>query len=49
MNVFYTPKMVAESGSPSPSAAKPAKVVAAWQSQFDITIVEPTPVTVEEL
>lgn len=49
MNVFYTPKMVADSESPSPSAAKPAKVVASWQKQFNITIVEPTPVTLEEL
>lgn len=49
MNVFYTSKMVADSGSPSPSAAKPAKVVDSWQKQFDITIVEPEPVTVEEL
>ena len=47
--VFFTPKMVAESGSPSPSAAKPPKVVESWQKQFPITVMEPTPVTVNEL
>lgn len=46
--VFYSKKMVAESGCFSPSAAKPEKVVASWQSQFPITIIEPTPVTVDE-
>jgi acetoin utilization deacetylase AcuC-like enzyme len=46
--VFYTPKMVAESGCESPSAAKPVKVVEAW-SKFPIQIIEPSPVTVEEL
>lgn len=48
--VFYTPKMVAEFVSASPSTAKPAKVVASWQSHgFPITIMEPTPVTVDDL
>ena len=47
--VFYTPKMVADSRSASPSAAKPIKVVESWQRQFDVTIHEPEPVTVEEL
>lgn len=48
--VFYTPRMVADSGSFSPSAAKPAKVVAAWQaSALPIELVEPTPVTVDQL
>lgn len=47
--VFYTPKMVADSECFSPSAAKPSKVVASWQSQFPIELVEPTPVTREEL
>jgi acetoin utilization deacetylase AcuC-like enzyme len=46
--VFYTPKMVADSESFSPSAAKPIKVVESWQRQFPITIIEPTPVTVED-
>lgn len=47
--VFYTPKMVADSRSASPSAAKPVKVVESWQRQFDVTIIEPDPVTVDEL
>jgi acetoin utilization deacetylase AcuC-like enzyme len=48
--VFYTPCMVADSGSYSPSAAKPAQVLAAWQaSALPIEIVEPTAVTVDQL
>lgn len=47
--VFYTPKMVANSQSLSPSAAKPASVVASWQRGFAIEIREPAPVTVDEL
>lgn len=47
--VFYTSKMVADSQSASPSAAKPAKVVESWQRQFPIDIHEPAPVTVDEL
>lgn len=47
--VFYTQKMVADSRSASPSAAKPEKVVASWGRQFPIEIIEPTPVTVDEL
>ncbi len=46
--VYYTPKMVADSGCFSPSAAKPAKVVESWLKQFPIEIIEPTPVTREE-
>jgi acetoin utilization deacetylase AcuC-like enzyme len=46
--VFYTPKMVADSGCPSPSAAKPIKVVESWSRQFPIAIIEPTPVTIED-
>ena len=46
--VFYTPKMVAESGCESPSAAKPTAVVASWQRQFPVEIIEPAPVTVED-
>jgi len=46
--VFYTSKMVAESEY-SPSAAKPAKVVASWQKRFPITIIEPGSVTMGEL
>jgi acetoin utilization deacetylase AcuC-like enzyme len=46
--VFYTPKMVADSKSASPSAAKPAAVVASWQKQFPILVIEPVPVTLDE-
>lgn len=48
--VFYTPKMVADAGSFSPSAAKPAQVVRAWlDARLDIAIHAPAPVGVEEL
>ena len=49
ITVFYTPKMVADSRSASPSAAKPVKVVESWQRQFPIDVREPAPVTVDEL
>jgi len=49
ISVYYTPKMVAESECFSPSAAKPAKVIASWQTQFPIDIIEPMPVTRAEL
>lgn len=47
--VFYTPNMVADSRSASPSAAKPRQVVASWKAKFPIRIIEPEPVTVEQL
>ena len=47
--VFYTPKMVADSECMSPSAAKPVKVVDSWLSKFPIEVIEPTPVTRDEL
>ena len=47
--VFYSPKMVADSRCISPSAAKPAKVVESWQRQFPVELIEPAPVTVDEL
>lgn len=48
--VYYTPRMVADSASFSPSAAKPAQVVAAWRERgLAIEVVEPVPVTVEQL
>lgn len=51
--VFYSDKMVAvykaEPGKHfSPSSAKPAKVVASWQKQFPIELIEPTPVTIDD-
>lgn len=48
ITVFYTPKMVANSMSFSPSAAKPKKVVESWQRQFPVTVVEPMPVTIDD-
>lgn len=47
--VFYSPKMIADSQSISPSAAKPAKVVDSWLSKFDVKIIEPTPVTTDQI
>jgi acetoin utilization deacetylase AcuC-like enzyme len=48
--VFYTPKQVAANSSFSPSAGKPAKVVASWQArQLPIRIYEPSPATVDDL
>ena len=47
--VFYSLKMVADSECFSPSAAKPAKVVASWMNQFPIKLLEPEPVTLDEI
>ncbi|MFO0549207.1 MAG: hypothetical protein U0271_12520 [Polyangiaceae bacterium] len=48
--VFYTPRMIADARSYSPSASKPAALVAAWlESGLDITVREPTAATVAEL
>lgn len=48
--VFFTPKMVAPDQRISPSAHKPAAVVTDWLSRgFPVTIVEPAPVTREQL
>lgn len=50
MKVFYSDRMVADSGSFSPSAGKPALAVQSWLGHgFDITLVEPDPVTVQQL
>jgi acetoin utilization deacetylase AcuC-like enzyme len=50
MLVLYTPRMVADSRSMSPSAAKPAAVVEAWLRRgLAIEVIEPEPVTVDEL
>jgi acetoin utilization deacetylase AcuC-like enzyme len=44
--VFYSEKMVADSESYSPSAAKPKAVVAAWQDMnVQLTLQEPVPAT----
>lgn len=48
--VYYSPLMVAESESFSPSAAKPTPVVASWQQLgAPIDVIDPTPVTQEQL
>jgi acetoin utilization deacetylase AcuC-like enzyme len=47
--VFYTPKQVAVTSSMSPSASKPASVVASWlELGLPIRFVEPRPVTVDD-
>lgn len=47
--VFFTPKMVADFSSSSPSAGKPARVVEAWQRLgLPFEIVEPSPVTAND-
>jgi len=46
--VFFTPKMVAESGCESPSASKPPKVVASWQEKFPIDVLVPPRVTIDD-
>ena len=48
--VCYDPAMVAESGSYSPSAAKPKAVVAAWQAlNLPLDIKQPEPVSLSQL
>lgn len=48
--VFFGPQMVADSGSFSPSAAKPAQVVASWQRRgLPLELHAPAPATLEEL
>jgi acetoin utilization deacetylase AcuC-like enzyme len=50
MKVLYTPRMVADSRSMSPSAAKPAAVVAEWlRHELAIEVIEPQPVTIDDL
>jgi acetoin utilization deacetylase AcuC-like enzyme len=50
LSVFYTSRMVADSGSFSPSAGKPARVVESWRARnLAIELVEPAPVTVDQL
>src|SRR5262249_22197505 len=48
--VFFTPLAVADSASFSPSAAKPAQVVASWLDRgLPIEVIEPAPVTIDQL
>jgi acetoin utilization deacetylase AcuC-like enzyme len=47
--VFYTPRMVANISSFSPSAGKPARVVSSWQRlDLPIEIIAPKPVSADE-
>jgi acetoin utilization deacetylase AcuC-like enzyme len=44
--VFYSPKMVADAGSFSPSASKPKHVIESWRKLgIPMTVIEPGPVT----
>jgi acetoin utilization deacetylase AcuC-like enzyme len=48
--VFYTPKLLADSGSFSPSASKPQWVVESWRNAgLPISLRTPTAATVEDL
>lgn len=50
MTVIYSERMLAPAQGGSPSAAKPAEVVAGWKREgFSLRIVEPQPATIEEL
>jgi acetoin utilization deacetylase AcuC-like enzyme len=50
MKVFYTDRMVADSGSFSPSAHKPREVVQSWQALgLPLEFVEPEGVTIDQL
>ena len=49
LSIHYTPKMVAYADSYSPSAGKPAQVMASWaELGLPLDIVEPSPVSVEQ-
>src|SRR5688572_20895466 len=48
--VFYDERMVAQTASFSPSAAKPREVVSSWRELgLPISIIAPTPVTANQL
>lgn len=50
LHVFFSPAMVADSASFSPSAAKPAKVVESWRRRgLPLELHAPAPATPEEL
>ena len=49
LSIHYTPKMVADADSYSPSAGKPAQVMASWaELGLPLDIVEPSPVSVDQ-
>lgn len=50
LSVHYTPKMVANAESYSPSAGKPALVMASWaECRLPLNIIQPAPVSLEQL
>jgi acetoin utilization deacetylase AcuC-like enzyme len=50
ITVFYTPRMVADAQSFSPSAGKPRSVVASWQRRFPVLDYrEPRVATIDEI
>src|SRR5215813_4203927 len=50
MKVFFSERMVAESGSISPSAGKPSLCVASWKALgIPLDVAEPAPATIDEL
>lgn len=50
ISIHYTPKMVANAESFSPSAGKPAQVMDSWASLgLPMNVVEPLPVSVDQL
>lgn len=50
MKVFYSQQQsVKDNQSFSPSAGKPERLVAQWQERYPVEIVEPSPVTAQEL
>lgn len=50
MKVFHTPKMVADSGGFSPSAAKPQQAVESWLAAgLPVEVVAPEPVSIAQL
>jgi len=49
LSIHYTPKMVANADSYSPSAGKPAQVMASWaELGLQLDIVEPSPISVDQ-
>ena len=48
--IFYTPKMVSESGCISPSASKPLLVMESWKALgLPLEVIEPSAVSVQDL
>ena len=50
MKVYYTPQMLGPAHAVSPSAYKPAEVLASWlHIAPSLEVIEPAPVTVSQL